>query len=92
MLVFTENRKIELTRILSQTRRLRHAESVYSHTDLEKAETDIYRMIEAEQKGKASDSQGGECKSSDEIDQNFGGWNSYSWKRTQASNWKTQNN
>ena len=50
MFVFTENRKIELTRILSQTRRLRHADSVYNHADLENAEIVIHRMIEAERK------------------------------------------
>jgi len=53
MLLFTENQKIELTKILCQTRTLWYADKVYSYADLEKAETNIYRMIESERKAKA---------------------------------------
>jgi hypothetical protein len=53
MLLFIENKKTELTTILCKTRSLRHAENVYNYSDLEKAETDIYRMIESERKAKS---------------------------------------
>jgi hypothetical protein len=53
MLLFTENKKTELTKILCTTRKLWHAENVYNYADLEKAETEIYRMIESERKAKS---------------------------------------
>jgi len=53
MLLFTENQNLELTKILCQTRTLWYADKVYNCADLEKAETNIYRMIESERKAKA---------------------------------------
>jgi len=53
MLLFTENQKFELTKILCKTRTLWYADKVYNCADLEKAETNIYRMIESERKAKA---------------------------------------
>jgi len=53
MLLFTESQKLELTKILCQTRTLCYADNVYTYADLEKAETNIYRMIESERKSKA---------------------------------------
>jgi len=53
MLLFTEKQNSELTKILCQTRTLWYADKVYNCVDLEKAETNIYRMIESERKAKS---------------------------------------
>jgi len=53
MLLFTEKQNSELTKILCQTRTLWYADKVYNYADLEKAEINIYRMIESERKAKS---------------------------------------